>query len=69
MSYGIYLSHVPIMGLPISLDVYGIGHPVARFLMVAILSIFISMLTYLVIEEKFNFMGRRFGSRYISNIN
>lgn len=68
LSYGIYLNHVPIMGILISLDVYGIEHPVARFAMVAGLSIFVSMISYLIIEKKFNVIGREFGFRYLPNL-
>lgn len=68
VSYGIYLSHLPIMRLLISLDVYSINHPVGRFVMVAGSSVFVSMFTYLIIEKKFNFIGHEFGSRYISGV-
>lgn len=65
ISYGIYLSHVPIMGLLLSLNAYGTSNSAVRFIMIAGVSILVSAITYLLIEKKFNSFCISFGARHI----
>ena len=66
VSYGIYLSHFPLLSLFDRFDDSMLVNPLLKFILVTILSIFISTITYLTFEQKFIFIGKKFGRSYSS---
>jgi peptidoglycan/LPS O-acetylase OafA/YrhL len=65
ISYGVYLSHFPVMGLLLSFFNHVEPTSLLLFIMVAGFSVIISAITYLLIERKFNLFGIGFGVRYL----
>lgn len=66
-SYGIYLSHVPLLGLLISLDFQALDNLTIRFLVVSILAVLVSGLTFYFLEQRFVQIGKHYGKRVLTS--
>jgi len=63
VSYGIYLSHFPLLALISGYDLPAFGNPLARFFLVAGSAILASTLTYYIFELRCASIGRNFWKR------
>lgn len=59
LSYGIYLCHIPLLGLIQRLEYPMLNNQTLLFILVLTLSVIVSTLTYFLIEKRFVLVGKR----------
>lgn len=67
VSYGIYLCHLPLLSLIARINEPILSNPVFRFVLVSMLAVFVSALTYYLFEQRFISIGKNFGRRVLSS--
>jgi len=67
VSYGIYLCHLPLLSLIARIDEPKLNNLTLRFVLVSILAVLISALTYYLFEQRFIIIGKHFGKRVLSS--
>lgn len=67
VSYGIYLCHLPLLSLIARIDEPILSNPTFRFVLVSMLAVSVSALTYYLFEQRFISIGKNFGRRVLSS--
>jgi peptidoglycan/LPS O-acetylase OafA/YrhL len=67
LSYGIYLCHMPLLSLIARIDVPIISNLTLRFVLVSMLSVLISSLTFYLFEQRLIIVAKKIGRRMIAH--